>query len=313
MQTNTLEKFKDLLNFEALSESTAFHGDLYHYTSLKSINPILLSEKDAIVLWASRFDCLNDMSEGIVAEKRYTEVCLKLKEEGLITDEQYQLFASIRPSKNETFILSNDGDLFSRYDCDTYIISFSTQPDVLSMWSYYSKGNMYEAFSLGLKADALTESLKKNYSDKNVAIKVCSVIYKKSEQEKLIRELLLKIANRYENEYDSEIREIIASQLMSWKLVFKEECFSHEHEVRIIMSISKDHQSDYGVKYRIHGGYIIPYIEVMIDKKAFSVITLGPLQGNDEQKALQKSILHEMLVGHGYEPNERCSEIPVRY
>ena len=53
-------------------------GDIYHYTSPDGLMSMLFSDRDALTLWASRFDCLNDFSEGTLAEQVYGEVCDEL-------------------------------------------------------------------------------------------------------------------------------------------------------------------------------------------------------------------------------------------
>ena len=41
--------------------------DIFHYTSPAGFESILFGNKSHIELWASRYDCLNDASEGTVA------------------------------------------------------------------------------------------------------------------------------------------------------------------------------------------------------------------------------------------------------
>ena len=45
--------------------------DIFHYTSPAGFESILFGNKSHIELWASRYDCLNDASEGTVALERY--------------------------------------------------------------------------------------------------------------------------------------------------------------------------------------------------------------------------------------------------
>lgn len=59
--------------------------------------------------------------------------------------------------------------------------------------------------------------------------------------------------------------------------VFKNEGFEHEKEVRIIIKISNKYKDRIRVNYRSDAGYIIPYIELKIDKKAVKMVALGPV------------------------------------
>lgn len=46
-----------------------YKGTAHHYTSLRNVNSILLRD-DSVSLWASRYDCLNDASEGTLPKMR---------------------------------------------------------------------------------------------------------------------------------------------------------------------------------------------------------------------------------------------------
>lgn len=100
-----LDEFMLKLSVDALPGATNYEGEIFHYTSLKNINSILQLNDDKITLWASRFDCLNDISEGTLVKEAYREACDELKENGQISNEMYNLFSNIPPSKNETFIV----------------------------------------------------------------------------------------------------------------------------------------------------------------------------------------------------------------
>ena len=71
-----LDKFTLKLNMSAFPTVEKYTGTIFHYTSTNNINPILLNGND-VVLWASRYDCLNDISEGTIPQIRFLEVCEK--------------------------------------------------------------------------------------------------------------------------------------------------------------------------------------------------------------------------------------------
>lgn len=56
-----------------------YRGELYHYTSPAGLTSILLGDPRAMTLWASRYDVLNDTTEGEVATKVYKEVCEEIE------------------------------------------------------------------------------------------------------------------------------------------------------------------------------------------------------------------------------------------
>ena len=311
-----IDEFTGSLSLDAIPNNKTYTGTIFHYTSINNINSILFNTDNKVALWASRFDCLNDISEGKVMEKIYCQTCDKLLDENLISDETHTIFSTVTPSRNETFLISqNTGSIKpERLECDIYIISFSKSRDLLSMWNYYSKGNMYEGMNIGFDAEMLKKSIP-TYLPKNKAnCEVCSVIYEQAEQEEIIRNFLLEINEKKKlAKSDSVVRAIISMKLTSWKLLFKASHFKHEEEVRVILKVPQKYKNEFDMKYRTYSGLIIPYIPIKIDKETVSNITLGPVIGDEKQKQLQRNILHEMLSEGNYQVNEGISTIPVRY
>ena len=79
------------------------------------------------------------------------------------------------------------------------------------------------------------------------------------------------------------------------------------------MKIANKYRNILPIKYRTNAGYIIPYIELQIDKQALKSVTLGPFRGNETQINLQKRILYQMLSTNQYNTNINVSKVPVRY
>ena len=309
-----LDNFLMKLNIDSVSTDFKYNGEIFHYTSSHNLNSILLNPSGNICLWASRHDCLNDSSEGKVVLERYREVCSQLRSEQLVPKELYDILIDIRPSRNETFLgIKNNSVKASRYEFDSYVTSFSQNNDLLAMWNYYSKGTMYEGLNIGLDSQTVLDFLKDQYPGEKCSIQVVEIIYKKQDQTKIIRDVLLDVIQKYQHGDETSVRAFLSMKLTSWKLIFKNECFEHEKEVRIIFNISKKHSNDFKINYRTYAGYIIPYIELPICKEALRSVTLGPLSGDESQKDLQKQILREILTKNNYNAEAKCSTIPVRY
>ena len=168
------------------------------------------------------------------------------------------------------------------------------------MWNYYSKGNKYEGFNIGFYPYSIKESLKKLLGDKEAEFHIYPVIYSRSEQKRLIEKMLLKLRDNYDKEQESSIRYIISNRLSEWRLVFKYEFFQHE-------------EKKLPVKHRMNAGYIVPYIELKLEKCDVSYVNFGPLQCDVEQKKHQVSVMEEMLESKGYSALVDYSHIPVRY
>ncbi|OUN19221.1 DUF2971 domain-containing protein [Pseudoflavonifractor sp. An85] len=309
-----LEKFVMKLSMKAIPNNANYSGEIFHYTALKNIESMLLGPKDHIVLWASQFDCLNDFSEGTVVDKIYREVCHKLKNESLISEELFNAIVDVNASPNETFLVRKNGKLrIHRGEYTTYIASFSHSNDLLPMWNYYSKGDMFEGINLGMNAKSIFSNLINDFVEAGVSIEICPVIYTKEDQEKLMREFLLEIAREYDESYNHSVRAIVSMKLTSWKMLFKQKDFQHEQEVRIIVKVANKFRDVLPVKYRTNSGYIIPYIELEIDKTAMESVTLGPFRGTENQRNLQVNVLKQLLASNGYDVAILSSQVPVRY
>lgn len=138
------------------------------------------------------------------------------------------------------------------------------------------------------------------------------IINSRSEQKRLIEKMLLKLRDNYDKEQESSIRYIISNRLSEWRLVFKYEFFQHEEEVRIIVDVAK-REKKLPVKHRMNAGYIVPYIELKLEKCDVSYVNFGPLQCDVEQKKHQVSVMEEMLESKGYSALVDYSHIPVWY
>lgn len=309
-----LDQFLLSLNMNAIEGPKGYIGSIVHYTSMSNLPSILQKSGDSFVLWASRYDCLNDTSEGTIVEQRYAEVCDALFDEKLLTDEQYSLFKGIQASRNETFMITKDGNIRpTRCECDSYITSFSSGADLLAMWNYYSKGSMYEGCNIGISSQEAMPRVDGKDLGGKVNIQICPVVYKPEEQSQIIRNMILELVSKYEKNHESSIRAIVSMRLMALKMTYKLEHFEHEQEVRIIVKVARKYRNEVTVNYRAYGGILIPYIQLHIPKASVKFVTLGPMLGEHNQKDLQKSILSDMLQKYEYEAESKCSHIPVRY
>ena len=74
IELSNLDKFKILMAMDAHYMPSEYDGDMFHYTSPQGFQSILFGDRFDTVLWASRYDCLNDASEG--TKKRITDKCM---------------------------------------------------------------------------------------------------------------------------------------------------------------------------------------------------------------------------------------------
>lgn len=308
-----LDEFIMRIGFDSSYMPEEYGRDLFHYTSQQGFMSILFGDADKVTLWTSRYDCLNDASEGKVAEEVFQEVCSELEEQGILSEYLYRLFSAVKPAR--TILLNrNIGKCYkkTRPECDRYICSFSKNKDSLAMWNYYSKGNKYEGFNIGFCPCGISESLNYFLDDKEAAFHIYPVIYSRQEQKERIKKLLLLLKDNYSEEQETSIRYIISNMLTDWSLVFKHEFFRHEEEVRIIVDVAK-REEKIPVKYRTNAGFVVPYIELKLDKRDVSYAMFGPLQCEEEQKKHQLKVMDNMLQNKEYSALVEYSKIPVRY
>lgn len=306
-----LDEFLQLMGTDVYMPEE-YYRDIFHYTSPSGFTSILTEDSSRISIWASRYDCLNDISEGELVQARYEEVCKELLESGEISGYLYELFSNILPARTVLIpIIENNTTYFEREECDYYICSFSKNSDSLAMWNYYSKGNKYEGFNIGFNA-TIKETIAEYFKPKEAVAEIYPVIYERKEQKDLIKALLLKMKTLYSKEQETSIRYVISNKLTEWRLVFKNDYFKHEEEVRIVVKVPEKGEA-IPVKYRISVGYMIPYIELNLNKSVVSYVNIGPLNCPEKQKSQQVKVMEEFLKMHGYHAIADYSKIPVRY
>ncbi len=233
-----LENFLAQLTMNPSLEDN-FNGMVYHYTSSFGFRSILFKNENHITLWASRYDCLNDMKEGKSTLAMYQAVCSKMLQEDKLTKELYDFFIFINPSRTIYLPYEKKGHVWgTRLECDHYVCSFSKNNDALTMWNYYSKGQMYEGFNIGFDSMDLKDQLYFNKPNCTRYV-VSPVVYDTHEQESIIRKMLDQLIVSYTKKDEVVIREVVANRLEELSLLFKSPYFKHEEEVRLIVSIPK--------------------------------------------------------------------------
>lgn len=292
------------------------HSNIYHYTSESGFNSILFNSNDSenITLWASRYDCLNDKSEGVIILEIYKGTCKELLSDGKIDKTFYDIIVDLKPSDEVLFSFKpQQAKKSAMKKCERYIISFSMEEDSLPMWNYYSKGNYYEGFNIGFYSNEIIDMLQDVFADKFVNVWLGPVVYDKGKQKKVISDIILNLYNSDYANNEKFLIGFISQRLFDLNLVFKNEKYKHENEVRIVIDVAEN-ENDINVKYRTYKGYTIPYIEIKISKEKVISVTLGPLPLRNTEIKKQKQIVKERLKRNGYNNAlVNSSEIPVRF
>lgn len=165
-----------------------------------------------------------------------------------------------------------------------HIACFSREGDLLSQWRAYA--NNGKGISIGFNRRYF-ESIK---TLDNKEFEVLDVVYSLKEQEKKLKDLVsiigtekLKILedfyiNKGDNNYFHEIE--LASVLLKYGMIFKNETFSEEKEVRLIHGFDKIAAEPDMFEYRVTQDDLISFVEIPIDIESdytpIKEIILGP-------------------------------------
>lgn len=285
---------------------------IYHYTSPQGLLGILQPENP--ILWFSRYDALNDKTEGMHIFEVYGRVCDDLLRREQISKPFYESIRHLRYPVKEAFVygaITKHSSYIKSDEYDRYICCFSKARDSLPMWNYYTKDGKYEGYNIGFSFFETQRIGVQNPFETNCHFNLCNVIYEDDKKERIIQDELISCFSIIDD-FDSQIQSIqyhIMQFLKAVGLIFKSSCFKHEEEVRAIFTVPKSNQK-FEVKYREKNGYIIPYIALAFRKENVREITIGPLLNDD----IAQINLKRMIRAYQYPVRDfKTSEVPIRY
>lgn len=314
---------------------------IYHYTDVAGLLGILRSE--AIVLWFSRFDCLNDKNEGQDIVEQFKIVCGKLITDSELDKKLLKSIMECLPNNNavisydhkDTNIepIKNNEDLFSRppiakigtFETEVFTCCFSSRNDLLPMWNNYSNGNAYLGYSIGFDSSIFNSNERYAYNSEGSRLDgygmiIAKVIYSDEEKTNILCERIKNIFD-YANKNGlgiEDIKKYIILMLNSLRFIFKKAVFCHEEEIRIIFNRPKqriekelDERRMPRIEYRSKRGIIIPYIEVFMKNCDYGVesVTIGPLF----ERGTAMQTVKDFLDNRKYRVDVIESSVPIRY
>lgn len=339
MKRSFNEAINQILVKNRIEDLCSYNDLIYHYTSSTGIDGILLQKKDdgySPLFWFSRYDCLNDKSEGNDIKDVYDRVLERLFTDGSIEEKFYDIAKDVSLEDHYIFNYDTEPMIPEGRDVEypmtnitvakgnAYVCCFSKNKDSLAMWNYYVKGGSYNGYNIGLFAANLKENAKKAYG-RGYNCKLMEVIYKEEKKEEIITGLLLELYKEFKTysrkPKSSEIlKSSINGFINTYRFSMKKECFAYEEELRMVITIPDDnikeaiHQKTFEIKYRENNGFIIPYIEYdEISSDLIYELNFGPMDVSDEKKESKRKILIEKYSRAGYCMDVGYSDIPVRY
>lgn len=298
---------------------------VYHYTSPDGLLGIIKDK--GVTLRFTRYDCVNDLSEGRDVIRCFTLACRVAVDTGCISQAFYdaihdiELDVSAVMSFNIDERLNFDGrviDIREGYmplQCEAFICCFSLGGDSLPMWNYYSKKGVSQGYNIGFD-EGMTERENMLLGKEPVHMEMVSVIY--NDDEKIgdvmqIIETIFKISN---GEPDfSRSRLLIKDELKKRMFRFKSPFFLHEQEVRLVLYLPVGFSDEFllsdglKIKYTSQNGYLVPYVDIVYKKELLRRITVGPLL----EKDISIRTLETIKSHYKYNYEIVTSNVPIRF
>lgn len=309
--------------------------EIYHYTSPEGLDGILFNRQVSPCFRFSRFDVLNDKSEGGDILEVYNRITKQLCHEEKISKEFFEYIKEIHFNDKYIFAYNTgktleigtgrevDDILLDSKKGKVYLCCFSKNKDSLPMWNYYLKNDTYLGYNIGISTSFFETEKSKGHRE-GYLFDWFEVVYDEEKKGKILSELILGLYSIYLNMQDENDKEYIKERIVSfvnkYRFIFKKECFKHEEEIRIILIIpdgkfeDAQEQRDFKVYYRNVKNYIVPYILYEnIPKFSVQRIIMAPMDDETGIQKKRKEVLEEKMLSGNYCVNIGYSSIPVRY
>lgn len=289
---NTPYKEKNVMELYAANGIANKASGICHYCTIDTLKTIL--SKGSLRFSDIRF--LNDTTEFVEIIPLIKKV---LSRNEYASDFRLFLLESnemkeLKEYTQSYIIFSKDENKFVPKTYRTYTCSFSTEKDSLSMWNYYATSgegvnivfdhawNMFEG-------SEKTELNNGERIEKDIIIFRGLIIYKESDKEKCIMELLDHLQAVYDDakddieKYRNHILFAFKESINHMRCFFKNEAFESENEYRVVLKIpedllhSTDSDSEIVEKDQFkRGNILIPYIDYRFKKESIERVTLNP-------------------------------------
>lgn len=305
-----------------MTSVTSESDTIFHYTSSSAIQCIL--KKEEISLRFTRIDLVNDTTEMKSIMKYYSKLCETLLRDNEIDKNFYNHIRGLLPSRKRVYFRDlNPIDFIDGQRVKTlcvseyvsYVFCFSKLSDSLPMWNYYLKDGIYSGFNLGFSTEGLKSLFhyhSANFSDYSELI---VVEYDQGEKDDIMKDFILALYEHRESDDAelSDIKSLISKELSKWQCGFKQSCFSHEEEIRLIIHLpvneSRTKLRDIDCRSISYDkcDNIPKYIFTsLLNKKLLKSIKVSPVfNGYDE--------ILSKIESMGYIPKISNSDIPIRF
>lgn len=297
---------------------------IFHYTSPEGLLGIVKDK--GLVLRFTRYDCVNDLSEGKDVMRCFDMALAASQDAGVVSP---AFCGAVNPielgiSPVMSFNIDN-GSLFECGDdaaarsykpvkCEAYICCFSKDGDSLPMWNYYAKKGVYQGYNIGIIPDLSTQ-MNIKLGNEAILMEMVSVIYDEPEKVSDIRRVIERAYMASEKGFSADYcRDIIRDELKKRMFRYKSQFFTHEGEIRFILYVPVDAPETTGlnrlkIRYMSQSGYLIPYVDIIYHKQFLRRITVGPLM----EKEISIRTLETLKSNYRYSFDIVTSAVPIRY
>lgn len=272
---------------------------IFHYTSSTALVSILQTKK----MWFTNIKFLNDETENRLIFHLLDNYIEENRED--YNEDYYRAIKILCEQlldEREVF----DYVLFEVKN--TYVASFSTQPDQLNLWNYYTKNPHSVGYNIEFNPKEFVE-----FSCNGNSLSYCGkVIYSEEDQRKLLIPLIKDFYTKYktisEEPYKNMLIQELATILCEFSIFFKVKDFEQEEEYRMVWKTPKR------ANVRECRNFFISYVEYALPITSIKSIGISPTQ----KDKLVELGLKELLSNYVYEEDFnhidiKPSKIPVRY
>ena len=260
---------------------------IYHYTSQMGLDGIFSNQQ----LWANDIYRQNDKSEGIYVLDLLKNNIASLCSDKRIKDAILKEVERLRPELVDGFCYSE------KYR--SFIISFSTEPDELALWNYYTKDANAVGYNIQFEVNALASCLStmKNKKEKNGTVRryynniKCrhgKIFYNPKEQLGILKHIIQDFSKFY-TEIDDTWVYLMIDKILWVGTFFKSPYFKHEYEYRFAFFTQTDKSmlDGYDVPIEIEGK-VKNHIEIQYETNSIHKVICSPTNSEEQLKYPEK-------------------------
>lgn len=262
---------------------------IYHYTSKMGLDGIFKNRQ----LWASDIYKQNDKSEGV-----YVLGVLKqnIDSFGIQDDYKNAILRQIEKAKKAL----QDGS-YEYLKHRSFIISFSTAGDELTLWNYYTKNENSVGYNIAFDTKELMRKIKIKKLVMDNDTNICypgivdvdfhhgKVIYNEREQCEIMKKEIEKFAG-YFVPNDDFCEYLLIEKILWIGNFFKPSCFKHEQEYRLVFftGTDKEYPDAKEIAMEIEGANNKNHIEVYYNPYSVLSVTCSPTNDLEDVEYAKK-------------------------